>query len=108
MRAKFFNLPVPIDQDFLIILPYMTDRSIITDCQHGLNSWAPAIATGVLTTAPARYFMKVNLGTNIYPTGTRILGFYWVGTILCIFPSCWQISTEVFPTQVFNERFSVV
>ena len=58
MRAKFFNLPVPIGQDFLILLPYMTDRSIITDCQHGLNSWAPANATGVLTTAPARYFMK--------------------------------------------------
>jgi len=57
-RAKFFNLPVPIGQDFLILLPYMTDRSIITDCQHGLNSWAPANCAGVLTTAPARYFMK--------------------------------------------------
>jgi len=58
MRAKFFNLPVPIGQDFLILLPYMTDCSIITDCQHGLNSWAPANCAGVLTTAPARYFMK--------------------------------------------------
>ena len=60
MMAQFFNLPVPIGQDFL--LPYMTDRSIITDYQHGLNSWAPAIATGVLTTAPAGYFMKCKLG----------------------------------------------
>ena len=42
MKAKFSNLPVPIAQDFLILLPYMTDRSIITDCQHGLNFWAPA------------------------------------------------------------------
>jgi len=62
MKAKFFNLPVPIGQDFLILLPYMTDRSIITGCQHGLNSWAPANCTGVLTTAPARYFMKCELG----------------------------------------------
>jgi len=61
MKAKFSNLPVPIGQDFLILLPYMTDRSIITDCQHGLNSWAPANATEVLTTAPARYFMKGKL-----------------------------------------------
>ena len=60
MRAQFFNLPVPIGQDFL--LPYMTDRSIITDYQHGLNSWAPANCAGVLTTAPARYFMKCKLG----------------------------------------------
>ena len=61
-RAKFFNLPVPIGQEFLNLLPYMTDRSIITDFQHGLNSWAPAKCTGVLTTAPARYFMKGKLG----------------------------------------------
>jgi len=42
MKAKFSNLPVPIGQESLILLPYMTDRSIITDVQHGLNSWAPA------------------------------------------------------------------
>ena len=42
----------------------MTDRSIITDFQHGLNSWAPANATGVLTTVPARYFMKGEPGNS--------------------------------------------
>jgi len=39
MKARSSNLPVLIGQEFLILLPYMTDRSIITDCQHGLNSY---------------------------------------------------------------------
>ena len=42
IKARFSNLLVFIGQDFLILLPYMTDRSIITNCERELNSWAPA------------------------------------------------------------------
>ena len=86
----------------------MTDRSIITDCQRELNSWAPAncdigkLLLNILTTAPARYFMECqpgNLYLSLSEAGFR--DFNWKG---CIFLPKLLVDFS----DVFRERFFVI
>lgn len=61
IKSRFSNLPVPVGQ--LILLPCMTEHSIITHCKLELSSWAPPncdrgqLVLDMLTTALARHFM---------------------------------------------------